>query len=302
MDVANFLASLASEGLLAATIKTYRSAILTSLKQLGGRVRRSADRPSLISDVLKGISARDARNPRRIPLWDLFLVLDALRNPPFEPLAQVSRKWLTLKTVFLVALACGRRSSGVHGLSGLRSDISREADGGFSLRFLPDFLAKNQRSSDLSPVLALPPLTSILPPGDSDCFLCPVRALSHYLSVTRADRSPGQRRIFISINAEYKKDISVSTISRWISEVVRVAYDASAKTAPSTRAHELRALSSSVALAHSIPLHQILESAFWRSENTFINFYLRQSARLREDGSCGVASLVASQCVISRKT
>lgn len=37
------------------------------------------------------------------PLWDLSLVVEALTRAPFEPLAQVSFKLLSLKTAFLLA-------------------------------------------------------------------------------------------------------------------------------------------------------------------------------------------------------
>ena len=70
-------------------------------------------------------------------------------------------------------------------------------------------------------------------------------------------------------------------------------------TVSSHRAYELRAWSASLALKHSVPLQSILESAYWRSEGTFIHFYLRDSRRLREDGSHGVSSLVVAQRPVS---
>ena len=84
--------------------------------------------PSLIRDVIRGIGARDARTPRRVPSWDLFVVLNALRKPPFEPLASLPLRLLTLKTVFFVcvSLALGRRSSEIHSISGLPHDIAKE--------------------------------------------------------------------------------------------------------------------------------------------------------------------------------
>lgn len=69
---------------------------------------------------------------------------------------------LTLKTVFLVALASGRRASEVNALSGLSEDVAYERDGTLVLKFLPEFRAKNQADADSSPVIRIPPLTSIL--------------------------------------------------------------------------------------------------------------------------------------------
>ena len=46
-----------------------------------------------------------------LPQWDLGIVLEALSKPPYEPLPEVSLKHLTLKTIFLIAMAsAGRRS------------------------------------------------------------------------------------------------------------------------------------------------------------------------------------------------
>ena len=51
------------------------------------------------------------------------------------------------------ALASGRHCSEVHALSGLPSDVAFEPDGSVSLRFLPEFLAKNQIPGEPSPVI-----------------------------------------------------------------------------------------------------------------------------------------------------
>ena len=64
-------------------------------------------------------------------------MLEFLRGPPFELLKEASTSDLTLKTVFLVSLALGRRSPEVANISGLDSDVSFESDGSGSLKFLP---------------------------------------------------------------------------------------------------------------------------------------------------------------------
>ena len=43
--------------------------------------------------------------------WDLGIVLEALSKHPYEPLREASLKHLTLKTVFLLAMASARRCS-----------------------------------------------------------------------------------------------------------------------------------------------------------------------------------------------
>ena len=60
------------------------------------------------------IMSMELQRPRLTPgllQWDLGIFLEALSKPPSEPLRDTSLKHLTLKTVFLLAMAsAGRRS------------------------------------------------------------------------------------------------------------------------------------------------------------------------------------------------
>ena len=247
MDIANYLASLSAiRSLSASSISTHRAAISSTLRQLGGP---SFSEAPLLRSVIRGAAFADASCKKRVPAWDLFLVLSSLREPPYEPLRYCSIKDLTLKTAFLVTLASGRRCSEVHSLSGLRKDVSKEPHGAISLRFLPEFIAKNQRPEDPSPSILLRSL-SHLPDDDPDRKLCPVRALRTYRKRTEPFRRT-RRRLLLSHNQGYDKDISKSSVSRWLIAVIGSAYKKSPpnQTAPSTRAHEIRAWSASLALA-----------------------------------------------------
>ena len=187
VDLANFLAFLSCEkGLSASSVKVHRSAVCTTIRQMGGP--SFSDDP-LLRDLVRGAALAEAKSPHRTPSWDLFLVLLALRLPPYEPLKQSSLKHLTLKMTFLVSLASGRRCSEVHTLSELPSDVAFEPDGSMSLQFLPDFLAKNQLPGSPSPIVSIKSLTSILAPDDEDRLLCPVRALRAYRKRTESFRS-----------------------------------------------------------------------------------------------------------------
>ena len=61
----------------------------------------------------KTFMSMELQRPRLTPVllqWDLGIFLEALQ-PPYEPLREASLKHLTLKTVFLLAMAsAGRRS------------------------------------------------------------------------------------------------------------------------------------------------------------------------------------------------
>ena len=56
-----------------------------------------------------------------LPQWDLDIVLEALRRPPYVQLREVSLKHLTLKTVFHQAMASGGRRSELQALCLIRS-------------------------------------------------------------------------------------------------------------------------------------------------------------------------------------
>jgi hypothetical protein len=215
-----------------------------------------------------------------------------------------------MKTFFLVCLALGRRVSEVHGLSGLPSDVAFEADGSVSVRFLPEFVAKNQVPGDPSPVLFIRPLSSILPPNDPDMVNCPVRALSIYCAKTKPRRGCELRRLFVPLNLARKRDVQKPTLARWVMTIVRRAYKwqdterrggGGVRPLPliGNRAHEVRAWATSLAATHSCNLETLLQAAYWRSSDVFISCYLRDVARRREDGSFGVASAVVAQQVMT---
>jgi hypothetical protein len=62
---------------------------------------------------------------------------------PFEPMDRASLKKITLKTVFLVALATAPRRSELHALSYEKISYNKER-GEIQLTSVPGFLAKNQ--------------------------------------------------------------------------------------------------------------------------------------------------------------
>ena len=65
----------------------------------------SFDSDPLLRDLSRGMSLSAALSPRRIPAWDPFLVLAALREATFEPLASAELKFLYWKTAFLVTFS-----------------------------------------------------------------------------------------------------------------------------------------------------------------------------------------------------
>ena len=69
-----------------------------------------------ISDMYNSMVLKRPRMIPVLPGWDLGIMLEALSKPPYEPLWEASLKLLTLKTVFLLAMASLGRSSELQGL------------------------------------------------------------------------------------------------------------------------------------------------------------------------------------------
>ncbi|MCG7878571.1 MAG: hypothetical protein JAY75_22815 [Candidatus Thiodiazotropha taylori] len=295
MALADFLIFLFEEKKLSpVSVKGYRSAISSTLKHLSS-VDFSSD--PVLSDIIKSMELEKPAVSRVVPHWDLSIVLDCFKESPFEPMSSCSLKCLTQKTVFLIALASGRRRSEIHALSASTGSVSFSADfSSVKLHFFPGFLAKNQVPSVAGMPIEIPSLST--DKGRSGSILCPVRALRFYMRRTKSFRRK-RERLFISYVKNYDKEISPSTISRWIVETVRFACDQKGSFKSSKIcAHELRALSASFAWLNGVPLDAVLRAGFWRSENSFIKFYLRDTAGI--NGKLfSLGPVVASQTVIS---
>eukprot|EP00916_Digyalum_oweni_P024460 GHVL01040416.1.p1 GENE.GHVL01040416.1~~GHVL01040416.1.p1 ORF type:complete len:804 (+),score=34.28 GHVL01040416.1:999-3410(+) len=97
MHVANHLADLSSQGASSSSLKVRRSAIASTLKQIGHTINVSG----VVAGVIKGASFEDVKRSS-LPKWDLSLVLEFLRSADFEPLGDSSLSSLTNVAVFLL--------------------------------------------------------------------------------------------------------------------------------------------------------------------------------------------------------
>ncbi len=96
------------------TIKGYRSAISSTISSCGSRTELSYSQD--LSSLIRSFQLERPLQRTVAPQWNVLLVLHALTKPPFEPIAKCELKFLTLKSVFLVALASGRCRSELHAL------------------------------------------------------------------------------------------------------------------------------------------------------------------------------------------
>lgn len=295
--IANFLSQLFTQQNLAhATLCNYRSAITTTIKAARGCDVSHLSSDPHIAQVLEGVKNEFPEKQVQTPLWDVFLVLKYLRGAPFEPIQNCSLKLLTQKAFFLVMFACSRRLSGMHALSGLDKDVEfSSTNDSCILSFLPEFRAKNQDALSDSQCVEIPSLSRILGPDDQDLLNCPVRMIKQYLKRTHAHRL-GKRRFFISTSPSYKKDISKNTMAAWLRDLITDAYRAALLEPPvgASRTHELRKVSTSLGHSRNVSMANLMKAAYWRSENTFTSYYLRDIRAKRLNDTFGISKVVAA--------
>ena len=161
-------------------------------------------------DFYAPFSCQDLLRVHIVPPWSLHAVLRALAKPPYEPLAQASFHHLTVKTVFLVAVASGQRRSTLHALTLEPGHIRWESAG---VRLIPraGFLAKIQTTSSQKDLQIFLPSLSAHSSVMQDKLWCPVWALKWYV-----DRSSSLRTctdLFISTVAPHSRVSSSSSSS-----------------------------------------------------------------------------------------
>ena len=153
-----------------------------------------------------------------LPQWDLGILLEALSKPPYEPLREASLKHLTLKTVFLLAMASAERHSELQALMFDQKYIQFKPKGaGFTLHFSPEIMRQNQKLSQINDPWFIP----VVPTGKSEFGApnCPVRALRYYhrYLTEHPELRKDRHRLFVPIKDNNEgKELSAATISRWI--------------------------------------------------------------------------------------
>ena len=284
------------------TIQGYRTAITEMLPD----VSSIKDAPEL-QRLIRSFFRDKPRASRSLVPWDLRVVLDALSRPPFEPINSVEIKMLAFKTVFLTALATGRRRGEIRAFSFQRT-LWRELDDSIQLVPHPDFLPKNLKATDpnasVKPIV-IPSLAKFVGPDlAEDALNCPVRAIRTYMKRTLPDRKD-RTLLFIPLIATNAKEISPNTISGWMKHTIEICYREQEKVDKSLvpisgtiKAHQVRGVAATWAARGNVSLPQIMGSCFWRSQNTFTSYYLKDTWKDVEDNYT-IGSFVAAQSVIS---
>ena len=254
-----------TKGLSVSSLRGYRSALSAVFR---------FHLPSLFSDpvlrdLLRSFRLSSAERVMRPPAWDLSKVLQYLVTSDFEPLPHASFRALTLKTLFLLALATAKRVGELQALSSLVTFVGADA----CLSYIPQFVAKSESLTRSIPRSFLVKSLADFAAGlDTDLLLCPVRALRLYLPRARS-LSPGRHRLFVSPRRP-SRAMSKNAVSFFLREVISAA-GAARHHVGSLRAHDVRRVSTSVAFHRNWSVSSVLESATWASSSVFSSFYLR---------------------------
>ena len=264
--VADFLYWLRfTRGLSVSSLRGYRS-VLSAVFRFH---LPSLSSDPVIRDLLRSFRLSSAERVLRPPAWDLSKVLTYLVSPAFEPLTQASFRSLTLKTLFLLALATAKRVGELQALSSIVTFVGADA----CLSYIPQFVAKSESLTRSIPRSFLVKSLADFAAGlDTDLLLCPVRALRLYLLRARS-LFPGCHRLFVSPRRP-SRAMSKNAVSFFLREVISAAAAARPQVA-SLRAHEVRSVSTSVAFHRNWSVTSVLESATWASSSVFSSFYLR---------------------------
>ena len=268
------------------TIRAYQSVLANHYHHVVVPVKDSIELTRLVQSYFRDRSPAN----RVAPPWDLGIVLKALKEPPFEPMSTSSLKYLTLKAVFLTALASGRRRSEIHALAhnkvrSARPDGINEI---LHLGNIPEFIAKNQLlhgNSDSAKSIIIPAIRDYLGPdlqNTKDGTLCPVRAIKHYRKRTKHFRG-SKRLLFLSMQRNREPDIAPATISSYIKQTIQFAYAPTGNQPKGVKAHQVRSAASSWAFTGGASLKQLMDACYWRSHTTFSSFYLKDHWTCKTD-------------------
>ncbi len=245
-----------ASGLSSSTLSVYVAAIAAHHAPVG---EQSLGRNPLVTRFLRG--TRRLRPPvrPRMPTWDLAVVLEALSKAPFEPLEDVPWRFLTVKTVFLLAIwresVICRPCQWPHHVSSLRL-VWREhfctPGRGMSLRCPQLFHGQLFFRRSVHLPFGILTRKSLI-----------VRALDTY--VHRAALWRKSDHLFVCYGP-YKKGLPANkqTLSRWIVDAITTAYEFSDLPSPlGARAHSTRGMAASKAFSSGVSMHDICNAAGW---------------------------------------
>ena len=140
-------------------------------------------------------------------------------------------------------------------------------------------MSKNQKPNQVNDPWYIPAIPTGKPEFGAPNY--PVRALRYYhrYLTEHPELRKDRRRLFVPIKDNNAgKELSAPSISRWICTTIvdsHAAVQDSKNLSGSVKAHEVRAVATSLQLFNKADLHSVMKAGRWSSGGTFTSFYLR---------------------------
>ena len=265
------------------TIKGYRPCLASVLSRTG---REATVQAKTISDMITSMELQRPRLTPVLPQLHLGIVLEALSKSPYEARREASLKHLTLKTVFLLAMASAGRRSELQALVFDPQYIQFKPKAArVTLYVTPEFMRKNQRPNQVNDPWYIPAVLTSKPQCGAPN--CPVRALKYMYYHRYISKHPELRKGWCSLFILFKdnnagKELSAALISRWICTTIvdsQASIQSSLNIPGKAKAHEVRAVATSFQLFNKVDLQTVMKAGRWSSGGTFTSFYLRDLCR-----------------------
>ncbi len=272
--ILTFLQELLEECRSHSTLKVYLAAISACHEGIHGAAPSAHP---LAVRFLKGTRRLRTVTKSMVPSWDLVVVLEAMCEPPFEPLEALDLRMLSYKTALLLALASAKRVGDLHALSVHPTCVQFALDGSrVVLRPNAAYTPKVLSGAYSALSFELPALSNLSIDSEEDRklhALCPVRALRRYIEQTLAVCSTDQ--LFVCFVGPVRdKPLSKQRISYWIVEAISIADKSKGLSLPAgVHAHSTRGMSASWALFRGVSVEDVCAAASWASPHTFVCFY-----------------------------
>ncbi len=287
------------------TIQGYRSAIAAKLKAASGY---DPGQDPQLSILMKSFLRTRPVPDRTIVHWDLNVVLHFFKWGKWKNTDLLLPKEITLKCVFLLALASGKRRSELHALDNVLfttgADRSRVV-----LKPRADFLGKTHfstRGAGTFTEISIPCIASLEGATAADNALCPVRVLRRYKQVSDEYRHGNQKRLIISFVQGRNHDITKQAISNYLKMAVQIAYMESAQREAicdtfSMRPHDLRGIALSLKACTNVSMTDILAAGVWSSVGTFLKHYVKDFTHNELTKLFALGPFVAGESIIQNE-
>ena len=287
----------------ARTLQGYRSAIAANLKLSSGY---DPGMDPILSQLIKSFFRARPVKDNTVIQWDLSVVLRYLKFGALGPTGLLSLRDLTLKTVFLLTLASGKRRGEIHALDNNVFKVQGNWDS-IVLRPRADFLGKTHFTTNGAGTFSeiiLPALTKADGATLQDISLCPVKTLRVYRAKTEKIRTEAQKRLIISYARSKVTDISKRCISNYLRWIVEQAYTDLAGNGELCKAmkmkpHDIRGIAMTLKSCSQVSMHEILAAGVWSSMSTFLKFYVKDFCHNETSELYSLGPFVAAESVIS---